>query len=93
MRSRTRHPVGKYMRARIKGQEPNVERPGTTLNVERAGLLWANMRANSITPDSGMSRSKSKKMGTRGDRTVRAGSAEYTRSGPWESTEKEASVP
>ena len=88
MRSRTRHPVGEYMPDRIKGQEPNVESLGTTLNAERAGLLWANIGANSITPDSGMSRSKSKRMGTRKDRMIPARRAEYTRSGPLSSAGK-----
>ena len=53
MRSRTRHPGGKYMRLRGKGQEPTSKTFELTLTVERAEVAGANMRANSITSNSG----------------------------------------
>ena len=45
------------------------------------------MRANFITPDLGMSRSKSKKKGTRRDELSPARAPEYTRFEPWVSAE------
>ena len=60
------------MRDRIKGQEPSEVKLRTHPDrQEWAGALGANMWPNSITSDLRMSRSKSKKKGTRRDKHLR----------------------